>query len=111
MADSFDGLSTERLIIAGFDRQCRLISYIEQDCGALAISNAIPAFRRAMAPLHVAVLIMAHNHPCGQALPSQTDIATTRSLAALARLAQLELADHLIFAKGQVTSLRALALL
>lgn len=51
-----------------------------------------------------ATLIVAHNHPSGDATPSGDDVQFTQRLAAAARLIGLELSDHVIIA-GPPTSL------
>ena len=40
---------------------------------------------------------MAHNHPSGIALPSDTDIGTTHNAALFLRTLGVDLVDHLIF--------------
>jgi DNA repair protein RadC len=55
--------------------------------------------------------IVAHNHPSGDASPSEADIAATRRLGEAARSAGLRLFDHLIFAGGEFRSLREMGLL
>ena len=56
-------------------------------------------------------LLLAHNHPSGDPTPSRADRLTTRHLAGLLQLLDIELVDHLIFARGGVASFRALGLL
>lgn len=59
-----------------------------------------------------ASVVMAHNHPSGDARPSAQDIATTRSIARALALIEVRLIDHLVFARGGgTTSLRSLGLL
>ncbi len=41
-------------------------------------------------------IIIAHNHPSGDALPSQSDISTTKILRQVGDLLQIPLLDHLI---------------
>lgn len=57
-------------------------------------------------------LLLAHNHPSGNAAPSRADLDATRALADLARPLDIRLLDHLIFGGGgDYRSLRALGLL
>ena len=56
-------------------------------------------------------LILAHNHPSGDPSPSATDRLTTRRIAELLRLLDIEFVDHLIFARGGVVRFRAIGLL
>ena len=52
-------------------------------------------------------VVMAHNHPSGDATPSARDVAFTRALAAGLRTLEVVLLDHLVIAGEQATSLRA----
>lgn len=46
-----------------------------------------------------ASVIVAHNHPSGDASPSQEDIATTQQIVAAGRLLGMPLEDHIIVTK------------
>ena len=50
-------------------------------------------------------VILAHNHPSGLALPSHEDIITTRRVAAALDAVEVRLADHIVVADGDFTSL------
>jgi DNA repair protein RadC len=52
-------------------------------------------------------VVIAHNHPSGDATPSARDVAFTRALAAGLRTLDVALLDHLVIAGERVTSLRA----
>lgn len=56
-------------------------------------------------------VILAHNHPSGCPLPSQSDIDTTARIASLAAELELSLRDHLIVTQRAVFSFRAEGLL
>lgn len=58
-----------------------------------------------------ASIIVAHNHPSGDAEPSEQDLAATRRLAQAAAATGIVLDDHLIFAAGDCRSFRELKLL
>ena len=51
-------------------------------------------------------VIIAHNHPSGNPHPSQADIDLTKKVKQGGALLDISLVDHLIFAKGEVLSLR-----
>ncbi|TCP71242.1 RadC-like JAB domain-containing protein [Sphingomonas sp. PP-CE-1G-424] len=53
-------------------------------------------------------VVMAHNHPSGDATPSTRDVAFTQALAAGLRTLEVVLLDHLVIAGEQVMSLRAM---
>jgi DNA repair protein RadC len=61
--------------------------------------------------LGAAGLLVAHNHPHGDAQPSWEDVESARELAETAARLGIRLRDHLIFAGGGVCSLRTLGLL
>ena len=56
-------------------------------------------------------VVMAHNHPSGDAMPSARDVAFTRALAAGLRTLEVVLLDHLVIAGDEVTSLRAMGVM
>jgi DNA repair protein RadC len=56
-------------------------------------------------------LLLAHNHPGGEARPSRLDCIATRCLSAIADAMDCPVLDHLIFAEGGSTSFRQLGLL
>ena len=58
-----------------------------------------------------ALLVVAHNHPSGDADPSAEDLRVSRLLADTARPLGIQLVDHLIVAGSDSRSLRALGLL
>lgn len=49
-------------------------------------------------------VILAHNHPSGDARPSPSDITTTKTLVETAELLQIPLLDHLIVGENQYFS-------
>ena len=54
-------------------------------------------------------IIVAHNHPSGDATPSEADIKVTRDLIRAGQLLRIELLDHVIIGQGSnFTSLRTL---
>ena len=64
------------------------------------------------AALHgTSALLVAHNHPSGDARPSQSDLRSTRRLATVAEALNCKLLDHLVFAGSDCTSLRRLGYL
>ncbi len=56
-------------------------------------------------------IIIAHNHPSGNAQPSHTDIAHSKMLDAMCRPLGIEVVDHLIVAWNKVSSLKQLGVL
>ena len=56
--------------------------------------------------LNASAVVLAHNHVSGIALPSDDDVATTRSLAPFLARMGVELLDHVIFVDDDMVSLR-----
>jgi DNA repair protein RadC len=55
-----------------------------------------------------AACVAVHNHPSGEAQPSQADINVTRDLMRAGQLLKVELLDHVVVGRGQHQSLREL---
>jgi len=56
-------------------------------------------------------LILVHNHPSGDATPSQADIEMTKRIMAAAEPLGITLHDHLIMTRSEEASFRAMGLL
>jgi len=56
-------------------------------------------------------LVIAHNHPSGDARPSDSDRRATRRLASAAEAIDCALLDHLVFGGDDCTSFRRIGLL
>jgi DNA repair protein RadC len=56
-------------------------------------------------------VVLAHNHPSGDARPSDSDCRSTRRLAAAAEAIDCAVLDHLVFAGAECTSFRRLGYL
>lgn len=55
---------------------------------------------------NAAAVILAHNHPSGDASPSEADIKVTRDLIRAGQLLKIEVLDHLILGHDRHVSLR-----
>ena len=56
-------------------------------------------------------IILVHNHPSGDAMPSSGDLDFTRRFASLCSTLDLQLSDHLIVAGKSVFSMKRAGLL
>lgn len=56
-------------------------------------------------------IVLAHNHPSGDARPSEADCRATRRLATAAEALDCTVVDHLVFAGNDCASFRRLGLL
>ena len=80
----------------------------------LAIGGSNFALLEPVTLLHPALLlpatscVLVHNHPSGNAEPSQDDICVTQKLAAACHLVGIELIDHVVISKNNYRSLKEL---
>lgn len=90
-------LRKESLRVILLDTRYRLIRVEEISLGSINESIAHPrdVFRPAVIASAYAVVVV-HNHPSGDASPSQTDHSLTRRLAEAAELLQIKFLDHII---------------
>jgi DNA repair protein RadC len=90
-------LRKESLRVILLDTRYHLIRVEEISLGSINESIAHPrdVFRPAVISSAYAVIVV-HNHPSGDASPSQTDHSLTRRLAEAAELLQIKLLDHII---------------
>jgi DNA repair protein RadC len=90
-------LRTESLRVVLLDTRYRLIRVEKVSLGSVNESIAHPreVFRPALIASAYAVIVV-HNHPSGDASPSQTDHSLTRRLAEAAELLQIKLLDHIV---------------
>ncbi len=51
-------------------------------------------------------VVIAHNHPSGDATPSSDDIAVTRALIQAGKLLDIQVLDHVVIGHGKWTSLK-----
>jgi DNA repair protein RadC len=112
LAPSFAGAAGEKLVILHLDEERRLIALDElpmdsPDSVALPVRAIVDSALR----FGSRGLVVAHNHPSGDAEPSRADIEATRRLAETASNLAILLHDHLIFAGGNCRSFRELGLL
>ena len=94
------------------DIRCRLIAAEELFQGSVSQAHIYPRelVRRAL-QLNAAVVVIAHNHPSGEAQPSAADIRITRLLAEALALVDIRLLDHIIIGIANTTSLASLGLI
>ena len=102
------GRSTEAAYALFLDRKDRLIEMVHVGDGHPHEVTIYPReIARQALILDASAVILVHNHPSGDATPSQGDITFTRNITnALARLG-IALHDHLIVGDARVASVRA----
>jgi DNA repair protein RadC len=55
-----------------------------------------------------AAIVMTHNHPSGEATPSEADVKVTRDLIRAGQLLKIEVLDHVVIGNPHHSSLREL---
>lgn len=112
LAPLFRGAVRERLAVLYLDAGMRELGLdLFEGVAADALDLPGRAIFAAALRRDAAGLILAHNHPGGNPEPSRADIAATHRLAETARLLEIAVHDHLVFAGGRWRSLREMGLL
>ena len=122
-----DGLAAARrffsgcLADAGTQRESLWVAHLDHDAYCLHVSRhagdesgADFPIRRILADAVVhgsAGILLSHNHPSGDARPSESDCRATRRLASAAEAIDCAVLDHLVFGGNDCTSFRELGLL
>lgn len=97
LSDKLFGCDRERFVVLLLDVRNRVQNCVEVSVGSIDASIVHPreVFSSAIRQ-GAAAIIAAHNHPSGDAAPSEEDIAITRRLADAGELLGIPLLDHLI---------------
>ncbi len=100
--------TVEEFRVLYLDRKNILIADEPQGRGTV---DHVPVYPREVVKraleLSASALILVHNHPSGDATPSDADITVTRQIEEAARILGLTLHDHIIVGKSGETSFRA----
>ena len=95
----------EVLLMLCLDSQLSVISCIEV---ARGVVNGVETSSRRIVELalknRAVSVVLAHNHPCGMAMPSVEDDYFTRQIKAALGSVEIKLIDHIIFAGEDWTS-------
>jgi DNA repair protein RadC len=102
----------EEFHILFLDRKNALIRDEQLQRGTIDHTPVYPreVIKRAL-ELGASALILVHNHPSGDPVPSGADIAVTKDIIKAAAPLGLTIHDHLIIGRGRHTSLRDLGLI
>ncbi|MDG1418530.1 MAG: DNA repair protein RadC [Maricaulis sp.] len=104
--------TTEQFRVLFLDRKNKLIA--DEILGEGTIDHA-PVYprevvKRALA-LEASAIILAHNHPSGDATPSQADIEMTRTLVDVCKPFDIVVHDHLVVGRENTSSFKTLGLI
>ncbi|HMC92066.1 MAG TPA: JAB domain-containing protein [Allosphingosinicella sp.] len=108
----FADAEEEKVVAIHLDAERQLLGItLEQVGGADAVVLPVAAIVGSALKLGAAALIVAHNHPSGDARPSDLDRDSTRRLADAARAVGIRVVDHLIFGGADVVGMAAMGLM
>jgi len=96
----------EVFVVVFLDAQHRVLDAVELFRGTLTQTSVYPreVVVEALAR-HAAAVILAHNHPSGQAEPSLADQALTRTLQSALSLVDVRVLDHFIVTRSSAVSM------
>jgi DNA repair protein RadC len=102
----------EQTRVLFLDKRNRLIADERQHKGTIDHTPLYPreVVKRAL-ELGATAIILAHNHPSGDATPSRADIEMTREVQEAASRLGITLHDHLIISREGTASFRSLGLI
>lgn len=102
----------EHFRVLFLDRKNRLIADEEQQRGTVDHTPLYPreVIKRAL-ELGATALILVHNHPSGDPTPSRADVQMTLEVCDVANKLGITVHDHVVVAKGGVSSLKGLGLI
>lgn len=102
----FHGLREEQVYAAFLDDDFRLLKCRRMFEGGINFAPlSVRKLVEAAIREHAVNIILAHNHPDGQAIPSVEDREATQRLAVSLAAVQLQLADHIIVAGEEFLSM------
>jgi DNA repair protein RadC len=101
LRDYLEGADREHFVVMMLDRKNRLIGINTVSIGSLTASVVHP--REVWKPAilsNAAAVIFGHNHPSGDAQPSQEDMTLTKRLVEAGKLLGIQTLDHVIIGDG-----------
>lgn len=104
-------LSLESLWVAHVDEQSRCLHISRHQGDESGADFPLRTIIADAAEHGSAAIILAHNHPSGDALPSRSDCISTRRLAAAAEALDCTVIDHLVFGGRDCSSMRQMGYL
>lgn len=96
----------ETVLLLCLDSKCKLICC--RQIGEGSINSASVSVRRIVEEaigVNASVVVLAHNHPGGVAIPSGDDVMTTRRVARALKAVEITLWDHIVVADNDFVSL------
>ena len=106
LQEYFRGKRNETVYLLCLDAKCKPLCCPQ--IGEGSINSASISIRRVVETAlgaNATSVVLAHNHPSGVAMPSHEEVMTTRRIAAALNAVDVHLADHIVVADDDYTSL------
>lgn len=102
----------EKILLLSLDNKLHLIEKYVLSVGTVNASLLSPreVFLRAL-KCQASYVMLLHNHPSGDAMPSRQDILITEKIKEAGELVEISLVDHIIIGSGCYTSFKEKGLL
>lgn len=95
----------EVFLVLFLDNQNRVIRHQEMFAGSISSVVVYPReIVREALKANAAAIILAHNHPSGNAEPSNADRLTTDQIVKACQLLEIRVLDHLVVGRGECVS-------
>lgn len=95
----------EIFMVVFLNNQHRVIHSCEMFAGTVNCVEVHPReIVKAALRHNAAALVLAHNHPSGNAKPSKADQAVTRQIIAACQLLNIQVLDHIVIGRGESVS-------
>jgi DNA repair protein RadC len=100
-------LDHEELWVILLDTRNRVLKLVKLYKGSINSSQVrvCEVFREAILE-NAPAIILAHNHPSGDPIPSIDDTAVTRSIVQAAKLLDVDVLDHMVIGQGRWVSMK-----
>ena len=106
LVNRFVGIRNEEVHLLCMDAKGRLLACEKIASGTVASVGVLPkVIVETALSVRAASVILAHNHPGGYALPSDSDVVATRNIATILAVVDVYLVDHIIVGDGDFVSL------
>lgn len=103
----FRGQKRESLLLLALDERRRLLRTVWLNTGTVsAVDIGVNKIATETVAAGASIVVLAHNHPGGVALPSKEDIVATGNAMRALGLLGVHVQDHIIVAGEEYTSLR-----
>lgn len=97
----YEGLTVETVMLVLMDANTRVLELVKVGEGSV---NQVRMDTRKLIEhalrTNAAMVVLAHNHPHGAAVPSNEDLATTQAVAEAFAAIHVEFVEHLLIAEG-----------